>query len=1021
MARFPTVGGDQGSWGDVITQWADVSHNNDGTLKPGALTTAGALLAGDNLSDVANAATARTNLGLGTAATHASTDFTPTAKPWLVVSGQHVYEGVGGPRYRTTGYDAFTWNQIWDGGTPSAFTMSAAQQEAFVKQCRPNSLFRIWAHDPLNGYNRTQALGYMDAIVNLMTQYGHRVLFMLTNYNGGGNDRHQGPGGGAKTATWFSAAAPWYTAAGYVTNAGGGAGNSFEEWARLVATHYASNPTVAGYDLMNEIQDTGGTYTSDIHTFASYMSNVIKTANPNALVYMGTQYPSAVGGDTQYQTINAALDFCSCHEYTSTGFPQKAVLAAQDAIALNKPLLIDEVGIWAKAQYGYYNDGNSDTNNFPAVPWDIQAKMMSDYIDSAFAIDCVMGTLWWEAKDTDEGSTITVASVTLNGTTTATVASGGFPSIISKMPIVGDYITPGTVVQGISGNTLTLSQAATGSGTVTLVFYSGYYTGAGSHLPIDQAPGRYVIRDRELTGSDFNYLTVDSLNGWIDANFSVRFPPETALEGPNSGATAMNWIWDRWNGSSAVQVRQATVGLGPITKQGKVPGKFPSLYFDGTRKFNASGWTMGNASASLNQQNSFVAVVCPTALPAQGLAFLLSSTSGNGPTLAIDSSGYLHLLRYGGNSIPIVVDTSSVALTLNTLHLIEVDWDAFASGLSGTPGSYQMYIDGVLCASGTKTQQMFAVTPVIGGSSRTDSTCSAVNGSPVVNSTTIHSTDLGSTVTGLTTATSPVYVGTVINATSYRLSSSPTSQVDVNFTGTTGAVTSTYVGQGYQGHIVELMHFDSYLTDAERARIYGYLNWRYGSFPNATPLVNSSALPVVGAGGGPVGDGTHVAQVTYDQYGRVTAVTPVLITAAAPAVSAFAPAAPAATVSTTLVMAGIGSTVAFTPAVTGKLMVRISGTATQATAATLMQIVGRYGTGAAPNNGDPFTGTAFPQGILSLKAVSVTSCSVFFEAILVVSGLTLATAYWFDLAFNTANAADAVTLQNLIAIIQEVN
>ena len=67
------------------------------------------------------------------------------------------------------------------------------------------------------------------------------------------------------------------------------------------------------------------------------------------------------------------------------------------------------------------------------------------------------------------GSGGTTSSVTTNGTTAATLSTGN-PLIIPGMTISGTNITAGTTVQAISGTSLTLSVAASGSGTQTLTF-----------------------------------------------------------------------------------------------------------------------------------------------------------------------------------------------------------------------------------------------------------------------------------------------------------------------------------------------------------------------------------------------------------------------------------------------------------------------------------------------------------------------------------------------------------------------
>lgn len=64
-----------------------------------------------------------------------------------------------------------------------------------------------------------------------------------------------------------------------------------------------------------------------------------------------------------------------------------------------------------------------------------------------------------------------VTSVTTTtGSLTATVSSGGFPNVTFGMGVSGSNIATGTTVVSVASNTLTLSIAATGSGSATLSF-----------------------------------------------------------------------------------------------------------------------------------------------------------------------------------------------------------------------------------------------------------------------------------------------------------------------------------------------------------------------------------------------------------------------------------------------------------------------------------------------------------------------------------------------------------------------
>lgn len=111
------------------------------------------------------------------------------------------------------------------------------------------------------------------------------------------------------------------------------------------------------------------------------------------------------------------------------------------------------------------------------------------------------------------------------------------------------------------------------------------------------------------------------------------------------------------------------------------------------------------------------------------------------------------------------------------------------------------------------------------------------------------------------------------------------------------------------------------------------------------------------------------------------------------------------TASTTLVMAGLGSSFTFTPQFSTRIAVIIFGTMSNNTANDGARATIAYGTGTAPVNGAAATGTApnFTSQITSVNANQVSP----FTQVLTITGLTLGTAYWFDLQFAAITGGSA--------------
>lgn len=108
------------------------------------------------------------------------------------------------------------------------------------------------------------------------------------------------------------------------------------------------------------------------------------------------------------------------------------------------------------------------------------------------------------------------------------------------------------------------------------------------------------------------------------------------------------------------------------------------------------------------------------------------------------------------------------------------------------------------------------------------------------------------------------------------------------------------------------------------------------------------------------------------------------------------PADPTGTASTVGVMMGIGTNMSITPLQTGRIHLVISGTVFNNTIGSTTTVTPRYGTGTAPANAAALAGTAASNPVRMVA--STVAGKVPFSVTAVVTGLTLGTAYWIDLA-----------------------
>jgi hypothetical protein len=130
-----------------------------------------------------------------------------------------------------------------------------------------------------------------------------------------------------------------------------------------------------------------------------------------------------------------------------------------------------------------------------------------------------------------------------------------------------------------------------------------------------------------------------------------------------------------------------------------------------------------------------------------------------------------------------------------------------------------------------------------------------------------------------------------------------------------------------------------------------------------------------------------------------------------------APANPAGTANTAGVMCGLKQ--AFTPKYSGVALVIINASGGTNVASQFGVINIRYGTGTAPNNGAAATGTvagnsASSGSIANANAASAMTCTA------LITGLTINTAYWFDLVQASTSATALFTVTGIGVTIVEL-
>jgi hypothetical protein len=250
----------------------------------------------------------------------------------------------------------------------NSLDLTLSQFSYYLSDIQQNSganVVRVWFFQSEGGPGNWASF---DSVINALQAQGMRAIVTLTNETSTCDE---------PSASTFYKTVGWYQT-GYLSPEGGYS-LSFHDYAVDVAAHYANNPTVAFWQLVNEAQDPSydssgnltcpneTTATDALRTFSDNMTTAIHAVDPHHLVDLGTLTTGDCGiqNDADYTYVHAGdLGLCEYHDYgqPATAMPSALAGIVSDCHSLGKPVFVGESGIPA-------NVGPTGTPNGTCTPW----------------------------------------------------------------------------------------------------------------------------------------------------------------------------------------------------------------------------------------------------------------------------------------------------------------------------------------------------------------------------------------------------------------------------------------------------------------------------------------------------------------------------------------------------------------------------------------------------------------------------------------------------------------------------
>ena len=386
--------------------------------------------------------------GVGSQSTHSNNSFISSSGMNLMLNGSN---------FQFVGYNEAGDANEWVNGCMSLpFSQSTLDAEYARFQALGITIVRVFFFQSMAISNGAINYAGFDRLISEAKSHGIRVVAVLVNHPLGSNGSTACEGTPAKYLDWFSQQpgsgnSPLYKTveSGYVL--------SYRDYVGQVAAHYANEPTIAWWELMNEpaamtnsttCQESlsGGIGAAQaIRQWADDMASVIKTNDPNHLIdlgttgnpnYCGTQsgsyssssYCVAVGvsgctNDYEYAAMGTvsvngktlpSIDLLTVHEYSSSysgsdllnfysGITSELSAHLSEANSLNKPLYVGETGLLVTPAASGNGCGGAQ-ENFSGASCTSRSSCMDSKLHTFFSSSpTIAGALVWQATPYQSG------------------------------------------------------------------------------------------------------------------------------------------------------------------------------------------------------------------------------------------------------------------------------------------------------------------------------------------------------------------------------------------------------------------------------------------------------------------------------------------------------------------------------------------------------------------------------------------------------------------------------------------